>query len=457
MTNTPRTESQHASGLRTTVAESPPATRRRSVKVALLFCLGWLLMMPSVGGAQESQRTGAALDLARIRPGVRSYMGHAGWASDTEPFLERLLAGREMEILNARGPGVVTHLRVTHDRLCTEKWAKGNKTEAARGVMLLIHYDGHPTPAVQVPLGDFFCDGDGTAVNFSSHFVEKAVGDCYNAWIQMPFRKSVRIALRNDLSQDLRCYAVAEWESLPSWDSSLGCFHATWRRQSFQLDATKPVDVFHVDGEGHLIGRHWQVATDEPAFTLFSHVMEGNNEVRIDGQEPVGPGPYVRGQTPSYNYLGSEDSFGFSWGWGAGRTQAGIPAEFTGLWHGINLAQQSRDVPLKRLSVYRFRGRDPIRFSRSLDWKLNWSCEPGRPALTAKLIKAGGAWVDYATTHYWYQSKVGYLHAEPGPVAKRSALLLHGDRVVVGADGSRQAVERPKQDPKTSQPRKEKP
>ena len=59
---------------------------------------------------------------------------------------------------------------------------------------------------------------------------------------------------------------------------------------------------FEIEGTGQIIGRQYSIVTDEPLFEKFFYIMEGNNEIDIDGKERA------------IDYLGTEDSFTFSWG-----------------------------------------------------------------------------------------------------------------------------------------------
>jgi hypothetical protein len=161
--------------------------------------------------------------------------------------------------------------------------------------------------------------------------------------------------------------------------------------------------MFRLEGSGHLVGEYWNVSTDEPLFSGMDFVMEGNAEHRVDGETE-----------PSVNYLGSEDSFTFSWGW---------RRLFSGYKAGINylsfrresnpqkLVMEDKENRQSRLSTYRFRDRDAIRFEKSLELTLNWAREfRASPAgeeflhkLRARNQRKGG-WVDYAITKYWYSA-----------------------------------------------------
>jgi hypothetical protein len=133
--------------------------------------------------------------------------------------------------------------------------------------------------------------------------------------------------------------------------------------------------------------------------------MEGNNEVRIDGEAD-----------PRADYLGTEDSFGFSWG---------FQRPFTGLHNGINFV---RNETPSMLSIYRFHARNAIRFERSLDWRIDWSHEfrdnTDFHRRLAERRERGAGWIDYATTTYWYQREPGCAHVPLLPLSERAAPVL---------------------------------
>ena len=153
------------------------------------------------------------------------------------------------------------------------------------------------------------------------------------------------------------------------------------------------------------MGRAWSVCSDEPLFEGFGFIMEGNNEVRIDGEE-----------TPRADYLGTEDSFGFSWG---------FQEPHCGLYNGINFVQNKAP---SMLSIYRFRHANLLRFSKSLDWRIDWTHEfPDHPWFHGELARHHAldrCYVDYATTYYWYQDMVGFEHTPLLPVAERVKEIL---------------------------------
>ena len=331
---------------------------------------------------------------------------NGGWAYDAYPELETLDAGRTITIGAIEGPAVITQIHSTQ-HFAPRDPQSGDRDNAvtARGVILEIYYDEVATPAVRVPLADFFADGcAGRAVESGGMFVEKAPGS-YNSYIPMPFAKSARVVLRNETKFDLSNYSFVEFERLPKWEPDLGYFHASWKRFPFQLHGQTNMPFFHIDGSGHLIGRAWSICTDDPFFENFHFVMEGNNEVRIDGDSQS-----------RADYLGTEDSFGFSWG---------FRQPYSGPYCGMNFVQAADPT---MLSIYRFRKLNPIRFNTSLDWRVNWSYEWRENAdfqhQIAEIRAANRGWVDYAVTYYWYQDSIGFEHSPLLDLEERTRPVL---------------------------------
>lgn len=358
--------------------------RARLLGRAARAALGAHLAAALAASLASAQAPEPGLSIAEIRRGVRTGFSNAGWAYDRYADLPKLDAGKRMVVADIEGPGIIRHIHTTRHQ---------PKDLFARGIVLEIWFDGAETPAVLCPLADFFGDGcNGEAQNFSSLFIECAPWS-YNAYFPMPFRERARVILRNDTDRDAMNYSYVEWEPLPRWSPALGTFHATYRRKCFQLTPETRETFFEVRGAGHLLGRQWSVLTDEPLFRAFAFVMEGNNEVDIDGRERA------------LDYLGTEDSFTFSWG---------FQERFAGLRAGMALVDPGR---LGRLSIYRFHDPMPIRFERSLAWRVDWRNEKhftSNPAWP-KAVARRGCWVDYATVCYWYQDSPGGYEHEPLP------------------------------------------
>lgn len=371
-----------------------------SNSVAYVLCSALIAVL---AGQNTLAAEDAVSNLPLIKKDAVTGFGNGGWALDRYPELERLDPKACITVADLKGPGVITHFHTTRHY---------QPHITARGVVLLIFFDGEREPAVQCPLGDFFGDGcNGKSMDFSTPLIECAPGS-YNVYIPMPFKTSAKVMLRNDTDVRLDNYSYVEWETLGEWNPKLGYFHATYRRDSFQLNDESLETFFHVEGAGHLLGRQFSVATDEPAFKYFNFIMEGNNEVDIDGQKR------------RLDYLGSEDSFTFSWG---------FQRPFAGCRAGMPFIKT--DDPIYLLSMYRLHDHMPIRFQKELKWSINWIYEfkgKGSPKHSEDLRRrkeAGGVWVDYATVFYWYQDHpAGFGHQPLVPVAERIKDLLKSSK-----------------------------
>ncbi len=325
---------------------------------------------------------------------------NGGWKYDRYRDLQPLEAHTSIVIADIEGPALIRHIHTTRH------WPADTM---ARGVVLQIFFDDADEPAVNCPLADFFGDGcNGKSMYFSSSLIECAPWS-YNAYIPMPFKKRALVLLRNDTDRSVSNYSYVEWETLPQWREDLGYFHATYRRTALQLTGETSEIFFHVDGSGHFIGRQFSVVTDEPLFKNFELVMEGNNEVDIDGRERA------------LDYLGTEDSFTFSWG---------FQNTFAGLHAGMTHIQKTDTLAL---SIFRFHDYMPVRFSRQLTWRINWKYEFYWESKQQYLLdvedkaRRGGCWVDYATVFYWYQDVPGgYRHAPLEEVDRRAEVIFKG-------------------------------
>lgn len=377
--------------------------RARSLgAVALVTAVIW--------AACTGERPPDPAGIALIRTDLTTGFSNGGWNLDRYAGLEPLKAGARIVIADLAGPGLIRHLHLTRHHPADV---------FARGIVLEIWFDGASTPAVMSPLADFFGDGcNGRAEDFSADLVECAPWS-YNAYFVMPFRTRARIVLRNDTDRDAVDYSYVEWEKMPRWDGRYGYFHAAYRRRAFRLLRDTSELLFEVRGSGHLLGRQFSVTTDDPLFRGFYYVMEGNNEVALDGRERA------------LDYLGTEDSFTFSWG---------FRKTFAGRSAGMPLVEPGGEGRPAALSIFRFHDRMPIRFRRSLSWRIEWGQE--RHMHGSKDFEAGVArhagdpdrcWVDYATVFYWYQDDPGgYIHAALEDPAGRRALMGRPNRAGTG-------------------------
>ena len=124
------------------------------------------------GGARATTGTGA--DAARD-------LG-TGWKISPSVNIE---AGAERELAAISGSGVITHIWLTTQR---DHW---------RTLILRAWWDESDAPAVEVPLGDFFCQGWGRFAQVSSAVVAVNPNGGFNSYWPMPFADSARITIEN--------------------------------------------------------------------------------------------------------------------------------------------------------------------------------------------------------------------------------------------------------------------
>ena len=241
----------------------------------------------------------------------------------------------------------------------------------------------------------------------------------------MPFKESARVVLRNDTPHDIMDYSFVEWENPARVERPAGLFPRHLPAKMLPIDQGHATRCFsRSKARGTFSGRQFSVVTDEPFFRSFNAVMEGNNEIDIDGR------------LRQLDYLGTEDSFTFSWG---------FRETFAAARAGMTLVEAG-DV--NRLSIYRFHDHMPIRFNKSLKWHINWQNEHffTRNPAWQEAVDRDGCWIDYATVHYWYQTVPGgYPHQPLPPLADRVKTMLHpvsdppGIRAAFRADPGRLA------------------
>ena len=72
----------------------------------------------------------------------------------------RVAPGATKVVLDAQGPGVITHMWFTFLGPEPHPWAKDGSANHQE-ILLRIHYDGKERPGVEAPLGDFFANSFG--------------------------------------------------------------------------------------------------------------------------------------------------------------------------------------------------------------------------------------------------------------------------------------------------------
>jgi len=305
------------------------------------------------------------------------------------PLQRQFQRSKQVTIAELTGPAVITMI---HFALPERMIAQPDQYRLGRELLLRMYWDGEPTPSVDCPLVDFFCDPDGQRDRLQNALVNKKRG--WNAYFPMPFRKSARIELVYDgplppgreLWRSMPCYSYVIAQRLPSLPEDVGYFHAQWRQQLLNLGKEDYV-ALEAGGRGKCIG--WNVTVRLPG--RGGYPVDENEQLYIDGQE-----------TPAVEFQGIEDAFGFSWG---------FPPE-------ENLFPLTGYFPFHKegAAAYRFFLQDAIRFQRSLKITIGFG-EKEDPQFRKQFGKPGNE-LEFSSTVYWYQTEP-HAPFPPMPPAER--------------------------------------
>lgn len=252
-----------------------------------------------------------------------------GWK--VSPCIE-IPPGEVAEIADITGSGVIQHIwMTTHFSL----W---------RSLVLRMFWEGESAPAVEVPYGDFFCNGWNVFSQVSSQMVAANPHGGFNSYWQMPFASGARITLENVGHDPANVYYQVDYGLGEIAQDSLR-FHAQWRRSRFVTDGVHTI-LDTVSGRGRYVGTYLAWQSNSPGWW-----GEGELKFYLDGDDAY----------PTICGTGTEDYFGGAWNFdvpGAGYT------EFTTPYLGLNqvLAPDGLYRSQQRFGMYRWHVADAISF-----------------------------------------------------------------------------------------------
>jgi len=168
------------------------------------------------------------------------------------------------------------------------------------------------------------------------------------------------------------CYSYVMYRTADEIRDDVGYFHAHWRQEGLLL-GTRDYVALEAKGRGKFVG--WNVTVRRPG--RAGYPVDENEKFYIDGE-----------QTPSIEFQGIEDSFGFSWGY--------PPTE--------NLFPLTGYFPfLKGGCGYRFFINDAISFERSLRVAVGFG-EHEHEMFRREFSKPGST-LQLSSVVYWYQTE----------------------------------------------------
>lgn len=272
--------------------------------------------------------------------------------------------GGTLELADLGGPGVIR-------RLCVKM--SGPTDAQLDGLLLRVYYHGSPTPAIDVPVGDFFGAGHGRALYRSIPLGTDSPDGYYCYW-PMPFHKRVRIELTNSTAAGIPiASALVEYEQGPL-GLDMGLLHARVNR-SVRSGVEGYHPVLSVTGRGHYVGSFMYLRQEGQAF----QILEGDDITTVDGAYTL----YGTGLEDTYN-----GGYYFNWSELQNDEPEGThPSSATRPLHGI--LHVSQTATQTRADAYRWMIADRVPFVRSIEVKQE-----------TFYALSGSQWASVA---FWYQ------------------------------------------------------
>ena len=291
------------------------------------------------------------------------------WASAESPDAEKGAAGRELFgrkgrpcvplkagecLMMAHGEGMGTIRRM---------WItiSNRAPELMRGIVLRMYWDGEEKPAVEAPVGDFFCQPLGRPVAFQNAWFDNPEGRSFNCRVPMPFRTGFRITATNESPVDLDMFFYdVDFTLGDEHGEDVGYFHAHYRREN-PTTLRRDFEILpRVEGRGRFLGCSVGATAD---MVSYGRTWWGEGEVKA----------YIDGDTdyPTLCGTGTEDYIGTGWGQGC----------YSMMWHGCPLADHEK----MQYGFYRLHGPDPVYFATDIRVTIQQIGCPERDPLIAHL------------------------------------------------------------------------
>ena len=287
--------------------------------------------------------------------------------------------GHTSTLLDLTGAGVVTHL-----------WFTINSKDQMhlKNLVLRAWWDSESSPSVEVPIGDFFGLGLGEYYTYQSALLAVAPVKALNAYFQMPFSTSARIAVTNEGTvRTDNLYFAIDYVTLDSLPPDLGRFHAQYRQAApckgwtdnwrnnwdppvgdrKNLDGAENYVFLEAAGKGHFVGVTQAVEQNQEGW-----FGEGDDMIFIDG-DPL----------PTINGTGTEDYYNGAWDFN------GQPFGF--MHNGAPYIVDAERIG-GRYCLYRWHTESPLAFEKSI-------------RVTMEHGHANHRSDNFYSTAFWYQSE----------------------------------------------------
>lgn len=307
-----------------------------------------------------------------------------------------LKSGETATLAEIEGPGIIRHIWMT----ITDATVYGSFV--LRDVVLRMYWDEEEMPSVEVPIGDFFCNGFGTRCDLNSMPIVVNPSGAMNCYFPMPFRKKARITVTNEHEGDIDAFFYTiNYTIEDKVDADTAYFHTQWRREKYTQEAKDYTLVSNIKGKGHYVGTYL-------ALTALERYWWGEGEFKfyIDEDDKY----------PTICGTGTEDYFGGAWAFHK-KHKDGVTRSSTYNTPFLGYAFQSTEdhtrdhfpvkdsIPthgfgrdaLPMHGLYRWHLPDPIRFEKKLTVTLQ---QIGNDDI--KLFERAD---DISSVAYWYQTE----------------------------------------------------
>ena len=282
-------------------------------------------------------------------------------------------AGSTFVMADIHGQGAIRHIWIT------------DSSQNARQLILRIFWDGQSSPAVEVPLGDFFANArqmEYRQISSLAVCVNPKRGlNCY--W-NMPYRKGFRMTVENISARDITVYYQIDCEEKAVGEDEL-YFHAQFRREN-PVKYKQPYTILDkITGSGKYVGTYlyWGVNSN-------GWWGEGEIKFYIDGDEDF----------PTICGTGTEDYFCGAYNFDDGRY-----VEFSTPYSGLSKVDFTDGLYAanRRFNLYRWHIQDPIYFTKDLrvtiqdlGWRSEHRYHPQRD--------------DISSVAYWYSDNLADVY-----------------------------------------------
>ena len=325
--------------------------------------------------------------------------------------------GKTLVLADIEGSGTIRRIWMT---------PSPRDADMLRGLRIEMYWDGAKTPAVQAPLGDFFCHSLGHMVRFENACFSSPEARSMNCFIPMPFRKSAKIQIVNESPKDIWIYYDVAATIGDKHDDNTLYFHSYWRRENYTVVRRDMTILPQLKGRGRFLGCNLGVRL-HPSMTNFWW-GEGEVKVYLDGDK----------EYPTLCGTGTEDYIGTAYGQGL----------FVNRFQGNHYANTVEGSPTNAYGFFRFHIPDPVYFHKDIRVTIQVMGGPSYRAMldamdkdpSLKFMKAGDGTQyytreelekepgradvmeridDHCATAYWYMDKPENGLAPIAPFAER--------------------------------------